>query len=49
MTDALTLARDQFLAPAGLDEAHLLRVMAQLMAPGIEAGDLIAWLSPRLQ
>ena len=40
MTDALTLARDQFLAPAGLDEAHLLRVMAQLMAPGIEAGDL---------
>ena len=40
MTDALSLAREQFLAPAGLDDAQLLRVMGRLMAPGIEAADL---------
>lgn len=40
MNDALTDARQTFLAPAALDDAHLLRVMGQLMQPGVNAGDL---------
>jgi TldD protein len=40
MTDTLALARDCFLSPAGLDEAALLRVLGEVLRPGIDGGDL---------
>ena len=40
MTDALKLAEDQLLAPGGLDQRSLERVLADLMGPAVDAGDL---------
>jgi len=40
MTDALELAEQQLLAPGGLDQAQLERVLAELMGPAVDAGDL---------
>ncbi|MDN5874606.1 MAG: metalloprotease TldD [Sinobacteraceae bacterium] len=39
-TQALDQAREQLLAPAGLDEAGLERLLGSLMRPGIDAADL---------
>jgi TldD protein len=40
MTDALKLAEQQLLAPGGLDQAQLERVLADLMGPAVDSGDL---------
>ncbi len=40
MTDALELAQQQLLAPAGLDQADLQKVLQHLMGSSIDAGDL---------
>jgi TldD protein len=40
MTDALKLAEQQLLEPGGLDQAQLERVLADLMGPAVDAGDL---------
>jgi len=40
MTDALKLAEQQLLSPGGLDQVQLERVLAHLMGPAVDAGDL---------
>ena len=40
MTDALKRAEQQLLSPGGLDQVHLERVLAHLMGPAVDAGDL---------
>ena len=40
MTEALKLAEEQLLAPGGLDQADLGRVLSHLMGASIDAGDL---------
>ena len=40
MTDALKLAEQQLLAPGGLDHTQLERVLADLMGPAVDSGDL---------
>jgi len=40
MTDAIAIARDQILSPAGLDEGHLERLLGQLKTPAIDAADI---------
>jgi TldD protein len=40
MTDALKLAEQQLLAPGGLDQVQLERVLADLMGPAVDSGDL---------
>ncbi|MGD9020206.1 MAG: metalloprotease TldD [Lysobacterales bacterium] len=40
MTDALTLAEQQLLAPGGLGHADLEKVLRHLMGPAVDAGDL---------
>ena len=40
MTDALKLAEQQLLEPGGLDQARLERVLADLMGPAVDSGDL---------
>jgi TldD protein len=40
MTDALKLAEQQLLAPGGLDQVQLERVLAELMGPAVDSGDL---------
>ncbi len=40
MIDALKLAEQQLLAPGGLDQAQLERVLADLMGPAVDSGDL---------
>ncbi len=40
MSQNLELARQQLLAPTGLDESSLGRVLSSLMQPGIDAADL---------
>jgi len=40
MTEVLTLAEQQLLAPGGLDQAQLERVLADLMGPAVDSGDL---------
>jgi len=40
MTDALAVAEQQLLAPGGLDQSQLERVLTELMGPAVDAGDL---------
>jgi TldD protein len=40
MTDMINRAEQQLLAPGGLDRHHLERVLAELMGPAVDAGDL---------
>jgi len=40
MTDALKLAEQQLLSPGGLDQGQLERVLADLMGPAVDSGDL---------
>jgi len=40
MTNVLELAERQLLAPGGLDQARLERVLADLMGPAVDSGDL---------
>jgi TldD protein len=40
MTDMIKLAEEQLLAPGGLDQQHLERVLGELMGPAVDAGDL---------
>jgi TldD protein len=40
MTDALKIAERQLLEPGGLDHAGLERVLAELMGPAVDSGDL---------
>ena len=40
MTDALKLAERQLLTPGGLDQGQLEHVLAKLMGPAVDAGDL---------
>ena len=40
MTDALTIAEQQLLAPGGLSPNDLHKVLNHLMAPSVDAGDL---------
>ena len=40
MTDSLKLAEQQLLSPGGLDQVQLERVLAHLMGPAVDAGDL---------
>jgi TldD protein len=40
MTEALKLAEQQLLAPGGLDQLQLERVLADLMGPAVDSGDL---------
>ena len=40
MTDMITLAEQQLLAPGGLDRQHLERVLDELMGPAVDSGDL---------
>lgn len=40
MTDVLKLAEQQLLSPGGLDQAQLERVLADLMGPAVDSGDL---------
>jgi TldD protein len=40
MTDMIKLAEQQLLAPGGLDQQHLERVLGELMGPAVDAGDL---------
>jgi TldD protein len=48
MSDTLTLARSQILAPTGLDDGHLERLLGVLHSPAIDAAD-IYFQSSRLQ
>jgi TldD protein len=48
MTDTLAIARDQILAPTGLDDGHLERLLGALHSPAIDAAD-IYFQSSRLQ
>ena len=40
MTDPIAIARDQILAPAGLDTGHLERLLGQLKTSAIDAADI---------
>ena len=40
MPDALAVAEQQLLAPGGLDQSQLERVLTELMGPAVDAGDL---------
>ena len=40
MTDAIAIARDQILSPAGLDTGHLERLLGQLKTSAIDAADI---------
>ena len=40
VTDALAVAEQQLLAPGGLDQSQLERVLTELMGPAVDAGDL---------
>lgn len=40
MSAQLDLVRQRLLAPAGLDEAHLAKIVAMLNAPGLDDGDI---------
>ena len=40
MTDPIAIARDQILAPAGLDTGHLDRLLGQLKTSAIDAADI---------
>jgi len=40
MTDAIAIARDQILTPAGLDQGHLEQLLGQLKTPAIDAADI---------
>lgn len=40
MSNRLALAQRQLLEPGGLDQAHLERVLGELMGPAIDSGDL---------
>jgi TldD protein len=40
MSDVLTLAEEQLLAPGGLDRDQLGRVLSDLMGPAVDSGDL---------
>lgn len=40
MTNALKIAEQQLLAPGGLDQAQLERVLTDLMGPAVDSGDL---------
>ncbi len=40
MTDVLKLAEQQLLSPGGLDQGNLEQVLAELMGPAVDAGDL---------
>ncbi len=40
MSQHLDIAREIILAPAGLDESHLEKVLGEAMAPGVDAADL---------
>ena len=40
MTDAIAIARDQILSPAGLDTGHIEQLLGQLKTTAIDAADI---------